>query len=44
MSMRRQSERMRKHAVVSARWRPEVVVGPLSLSKGRGEIVSLKGL
>jgi hypothetical protein len=35
MSMRRQSERMRKHAVVNARWRPEVVVGPLSLSTGR---------
>ena len=25
MSMRRQSERMRKHAVADARWRPEVV-------------------
>ena len=30
MSMRRQSERMRKHAVADARWRPEVVVDPLS--------------
>ena len=35
MSMRRQSERMRKHAVVNARWRPEVVVDPLTLSTGR---------
>ena len=35
MAMRRRSERMRKHAVVNARWRPEVVVGPLSLSTGR---------
>jgi hypothetical protein len=35
MSMRRQSERMRKHAVVSARWRPEVMAAPLSLSTGR---------
>jgi hypothetical protein len=26
---------MRKHAVVSARWRPEVVVDPLTLSTGR---------
>ena len=25
MSMRRQSERMRNHAVADARWRPEVV-------------------
>ena len=35
MAIRRQSERVRKHAVVSARRRPEVVVAPLSLSKGR---------
>ena len=31
MAIRRQSERVRKHAVVSARRRPEVVVDPLSL-------------
>jgi hypothetical protein len=31
MAMRRRSERMRKHAVADARWRPEVVVDPLSL-------------
>jgi hypothetical protein len=31
MAMRRQSTRMRKHVVVDARWRPEVVVDPLSL-------------
>jgi hypothetical protein len=35
MSIRRQSERMRKNAVVNARWRPEVLVDPLSLSTGR---------
>ena len=34
MAMRRRSERMRKHAVVNAQWRPEVVVDTLSLSKG----------
>jgi hypothetical protein len=34
MAMRRQSERIRKHAVVNARWRPEVVVDPLSLRPG----------
>ena len=35
MAMRRQSERVRKHTVDNARWRPEVVVDPLSLSTGR---------
>jgi hypothetical protein len=35
MPMRRQSARMRKHVVVNARWRPEVVVDPLSMSTGR---------
>ena len=34
MAMRRRSERMRKHAVADARWRPEVVVDPLSLRPG----------
>ena len=35
MAMRRQSEHMRKHAVLNARWRPEVVVDPpLSLRPG----------
>jgi hypothetical protein len=34
MSMRRQSTRMRKYAVADARWRPEVVVDPLSLRPG----------
>ena len=31
MAIRRQSERVRKQAVADARWRPEVVVDPLSL-------------
>ena len=31
MSMKRQSARIRKLAVADARWRPEVVVDPLSL-------------
>jgi hypothetical protein len=31
MAMRRQSTRMHKQAVADARWRPEVVVDPLSL-------------
>ena len=31
MAIRRQSTRMRKQAVADARWRPEVVVDPLSL-------------
>ena len=34
MAMRRQSEHMRKHAVLNARWRPEVGVAPLSLRPG----------
>jgi hypothetical protein len=34
MAMRRQSTRMRKQAVADARWRPEVVVDPLSLRPG----------
>jgi len=34
MAMRRRSERMRKHAVADARWRPEVGVAPLSLRPG----------
>ena len=36
MSMRRQSERMRKHAVADARWRPEVVVDPRAARAGCG--------
>jgi hypothetical protein len=31
MSMRCQSERVRKEAVADARWRPEVVIDPLNL-------------
>ena len=31
MAIRRRSERVRKQAVADARWRPEVVVDPLSL-------------
>jgi hypothetical protein len=34
MAMKRQSQRMRKHVVADARWRPEVVVDPLSLRPG----------
>jgi hypothetical protein len=34
MAMRRQTTRMRKHAVADARWRPEIVVAPLSLRPG----------
>ena len=34
MAIRRQSERVRKQAVADARWRPEVVVDPLSLRPG----------
>jgi hypothetical protein len=34
MAIRRQSERMRKQTVADARWRPEVVVAPLSLRPG----------
>jgi len=34
MAIRRRSERMRKHAVADARWRPEVVVDPLGLRPG----------
>ena len=34
MAIRRQSERIRKQAVADARWRPEVVVDPLSLRPG----------
>ena len=34
MAIRRQSTRMRKQAVADARWRPEVVVDPLSLRPG----------
>ena len=34
MSMKRQSARIRKLAVADARWRPEVVVDPLSLRPG----------
>jgi hypothetical protein len=34
MAMRRQSTRIRKQAVADARWRPEVVVDPLSLRPG----------
>jgi len=34
MAIRRQTTRMRKQAVADARWRPEVVVDPLSLRPG----------
>ena len=34
MAIRRRSERVRKQAVADARWRPEVVVDPLSLRPG----------
>jgi hypothetical protein len=34
MAIRRRSERVRKQAVADARWRPEVVVAPLSLRQG----------
>ena len=34
MAIRRQSTRMGKQAVADARWRPEVVVDPLSLRPG----------
>jgi hypothetical protein len=34
MSMRRQSTRVRKQVVADARWRPEVVVDPMSLRPG----------
>jgi hypothetical protein len=34
MAMRRQSERMRKHTIADARWRPEVVVDPPELAAG----------
>jgi hypothetical protein len=34
MAIRRQSTRVRKQVVADARWRPEVVVDPLSLRPG----------